>query len=168
MVATMRVETDNQAYDVALDWLHAAPNTLARLVETHVRPAVQEVVERDLVRYPGPIGQGVFKALATPRQRRYVMAKIRRGEWTGRTGGLGRRWIVRAVPTAKGAVLEVANTSPIARYVVGRNQQRFHFHTSWPTLQSREFELTSAAHVALRNGCEIELRRAFRRKRTEG
>jgi len=87
MATSMNVEINDRAYTVALKNVQAMPETLFRIVETDVRPAVEQVVKQELVPYPPPIRKGVFKLLATPKQFRFVMAKIRRGEWTGRTGG---------------------------------------------------------------------------------
>lgn len=163
MPGNMHVEIEGRAYDIALSRVQGAPSTLARIVETHVRPAVQGVVERDLVPYPPPIAPGVFKRLATPKQRRFVMRKIRAGEWTGRTGALGRSWIVRVTPIATGAILDTGSTAPKARFVVGRHQQKFHFVTGWPTLGSREFDIQAAARTGLRAGYRAEYQRTTRR-----
>src|SRR3990167_5601384 len=93
----VRVQSDTRAFEVARLYVQRAPQMIQHIVETRVQPAVQLVVERELVPYPPPIRPGIFKALATPKQFRYVMAKIRRGEWKGRTGALGKRWHVIAI-----------------------------------------------------------------------
>lgn len=165
MPATFRVEIDTYTYNAALDWVTSTPQTITVVVDTYVKPAVLEVVERELVPYPGPIRKGAFRELATPKQFRYVMAKIRRGEWTGRTGELGRKWIVRAVPMQRGSSILVANTSSIAKFVVGRFQQRFHFDTQWKTLQAQEFTIVGAARVAFHDGYKTYQQQTFRKIR---
>lgn len=158
MPVIARTEIDTYGYDVALKNIQVAPQTLERIVRLDVQPAVQEVVDRELKPYPPPIRPGAFKQLATPKQFRYVMAKIRRGEWTGRTGMLGQAWFTQVLPTMQGAILLAGNRSRIAKFVVGRYIQRFHVDTGWRTLQSREFTIVGAVLVALRKGWARELK----------
>jgi hypothetical protein len=67
------------------------------------------------------------------RQRRYVMAKLRReGNLPyQRTGKLLQSYDVELVDDGSGAILSVVNTSPVARFVVGDDAQPFHLDTGW-------------------------------------
>lgn len=97
----------------------------------------------ELTQEPPPIRPGVFKQYATPKQLRYVMAKIRRGEWTGRTGATSAGWSVSYTVNGGNFTLVVMNDEPQARFVYGslalssganplRFQQKFHQVTGWP------------------------------------
>lgn len=152
MPVRIRQEMNTYAYDAHMELIRATPQIIQSVVVTHVQPAVQQVVDQDLKPYPPPIAPGVFKRYATPKQLRYVMAKIRRGEWSGRTGALAKAWAVIVTPIPTGAILDTGNLSRISKYVVGRFQQRFHFVTGWPTLQSREFAILGAAVTSFQAG----------------
>lgn len=124
------------------------------LIDTLNGPIVQEIGQQvfseieldlaaELTQEPPPIRRGVFKQHATPKQFRYVMAKIRRGEWTGRTGATAAGWTVSHQVDGQSFVLVVLNAEPHARFVYGslalgsqsnplRFQQRFHQITGWP------------------------------------
>lgn len=100
-------------------------------------------IAAELTMEPPPIRPGVFKQYATPKQLRYVMAKIRRGEWTGRTGATSAGWSVSYAVEGGSFTLVVMNKEPQARFVYGslalssganplRFQQKFHQVTGWP------------------------------------
>jgi hypothetical protein len=68
------------------------------------------------------------------KQRRYVMAKLRRENNLPykRTDKLINSYDVElADDTSGGAILSVVNTDPKARFVVGDDAQRMHMQTGW-------------------------------------
>lgn len=67
------------------------------------------------------------------RQRRYVMAKLRKDNNLPykRTGKLLAGWRVEFEPDADGGLLVVENDTLYARYVVGDDAQPFHLDTGW-------------------------------------
>src|SRR3990167_7842803 len=109
MFATIESAINDQVLDQWILHIGATPTVLQQLATEKLQPALETYMVQYLQPYPRPIGAGVFKRLATPKQIRYVMAKIRRGEWTGRTGGLGRQWRCTAEPLPTGAVLRIRN-----------------------------------------------------------
>lgn len=121
--------------------LQATPEIIQDVVRVDVQPVVVDYVENTLSAYPGPIKPGSFKRHATPKQLRYVMAKIRRGEWTGRTGALKKAWqtLVEAIPA--GASIRARNLSTVAKYIVGDRQQAYHAETGWPLARNRALDL---------------------------
>lgn len=133
------ITIESRVQDVVLDRListiNATPAMIQGITQTAILPALETYTAQQLVPYPPPIRPGVFKRFATPRQRAYVMAKIRRGEWTGRTGTLGRQWRVTTANLPNGAGIRLANISTIAKYVVGDRQQSFHADTGWPVVR---------------------------------
>jgi len=68
---------------------------------------------------------------SSEKQRRYVMAKISRGEWTGRTQGLRKGW----KPVGKGYKQIVVNEVPSAQFVQGDNQIIGHKTNNWQTIE---------------------------------
>lgn len=78
-------------------------------------------VQDILKRYPERGGNRDFAALATPGQRRAFFAKLRRGEWTGRTGTLGRSWDWRFARPGLGAI--VYNPTAYAHWVQSQQMQ---------------------------------------------
>lgn len=112
--------------------MNATPDIIQDVVVTDVQPVIVDYVDTTLAPYPPSIRPGVFRRHATPKQLRYVMAKIRRGEWTGRTGSLRQAWqtVIEQIPA--GVILHVRNVSRVARYIVGDQQQGFHTETGWP------------------------------------
>lgn len=68
------------------------------------------------------------------KQRRYVMAKLRREHNLPyqRTGALSAGWTTRILDKTDGAVFEVVNNVGYARYVQGDDTQPYHLDTGWP------------------------------------
>lgn len=139
---------NTQVLDRLTSTIDATPELIQDVVNTDVQPVVLDYVENMLSAYPPPIKSGSFKRHATPRQLRYVMAKIRRGEWTGRTGALKRAWqtLINNIP--EGVAILVHNTSRVARYVVGDNQQAFHTETGWPRSREKALELRRVVYLS--------------------
>ncbi len=90
-----------------------------RVVDYDVRQWTNELVQRDLAgieNYAPPIAPGVWRANTTRAQQRAFFAKLRRGEWTGRTGTLGASWTVTAQGPAR---YKIANSQKHAGWIVG-------------------------------------------------
>jgi hypothetical protein len=66
---------------------------------------------------------------SSDKQRKYVMAKIRRGEWTGRTQQLRNGWKT----IGSGWQQMVVNEVPYAEFVQGDNQIIGHKTNNWKT-----------------------------------
>lgn len=68
------------------------------------------------------------------KQRRFVMAKLRReGNLPyRRTGGLEAGWTTHIRDRKDGAIFDITNNKPYARYVQGDDAQPFHLDTGWP------------------------------------
>ncbi len=119
------------ALDTTITRIQTTPAVIQQVVTARVQPALDTYMRRELQPYPRAIAPGVFKRFATRKQLRYVMAKIRRGEWTGRTGAFGRAWVADSEAIQLGAVVRIRNTSRVATYIVGSRQQAFHADTGW-------------------------------------
>jgi len=141
-----------QVLDTIIQQIETTPQHIQQVTADTVLPAMQEYVVLRLAPYPPPIGKGVFKMMATPAQRRAVMAKIRRGEWMGRTGALGRSWRAGMEPLDDGARIRIRNVAPYAAFVVGIWQQPFHTHTLWPDSDQQRGDMLRTAAVAFSAG----------------
>lgn len=72
------------------------------------------------------------------RQRRFVMAKLRRANQIpySRTHDLVRSWQVKTfIPSLGIAQIIILNSSPVAAYVQGQYQQPYHIDTGWKNVQ---------------------------------
>lgn len=125
------------------------PDIIQEVVNADVKPVVVDYVENTLSVYPGPIKPGSFRRHATKKQLRFVMAKIRRGEWTGRTGALKEAWQTVVEAIALGSTIQVRNVSRVAKYVVGDRQQAFHAETGWPFARTRAIELRRVVFLSV-------------------
>lgn len=102
-----------------------------------------------LAKYP-TLAPGAFKRLATPGQKRAFFAKLRAGEWTGRTGTLGRSWTFRAEPISGGYRGIIGNNTTYAVYVQSAAQQQpFHAESKWSTdaMAIEEMNKTGQKHL---------------------
>lgn len=116
--------------DLGATYANIVP-AIRTIAQKSLEPGFRRRVAKVLRPYPPPIKPGVFKKHATPAQRRAVMAKIRRGEWTGRTGKLGKSWYTQRQNIPNGAEISIGNSDPKAVFVVGERQQAFHTETGW-------------------------------------
>ncbi len=96
---------------------------------------VQQQIISDLRAEPGPPRYPI--RWKSERQRRYVMAKLRRENNLPyrRTHALSRAWTVEISLRRDGTVLTVRNPSDVAQFVYGPHQQPFHEDTGWQTLR---------------------------------
>lgn len=105
-----------------------------------------KLMQRALKRQQGRLRTRFFKIVrVTPgpphyplrwkseKQRRYVMAKLRRENNLPyqRTGRLNAGWDARFEFDEDGGAFVAENDTPYADYVIGREQQPFHSQTGW-------------------------------------
>ena len=140
MPVSINTRTDTRELSSYARAIGATPQIIQDVVQHDVLPSDIRYVNESLAPYPPPIQPGVFKQYATPAQKRAVMAKIRRGEWTGRTGALAEAWRTAYEALSNGASTAIYNASRVARFIIGVNQQRFLEH--W----LRVHERASAVH----------------------
>ncbi len=112
----------------------ALSRAVAKHVERTIAPAVERRMNRTLQFLPGKPKYPI--RWASDRQRRYVMAMLRKQGKIPykRSGKLARGWQVLSAFDAKtdGGSLTVDNPASIAKYVYGPEQQPFHQDTGWP------------------------------------
>lgn len=111
--------------------IRATPAVIQQVTAVQIVPVVESYMTQYIAVEPPPIAPGVFKRMATPKQFRYVMMKIRRKEWTGRTGRFIRAWRTYSAPLQHGAVVGIRNPSGVGTFISGPRQQSFHAHTGW-------------------------------------
>lgn len=102
---------------------------------------LEPIIEVDLQQEPPPLPSGVFKALATPKQFRYVMAKLAKAGQLKEGGGHYQRthaatqgWQVVASLRKDGTVIMIRNPWEGSKFLWGPQQQPFHAGR-WPTLR---------------------------------
>lgn len=105
-----------------------------RLFETAIKrqnTRFKRRILKVLRQYPGPPSYPI--RWKSERQRRYVMAKLRRENNLPyqRTGRLRQGWKVDNRITPGGGYIEVFNEVPYARFVQGDDAQPFHLDTGW-------------------------------------
>lgn len=120
--------------DVLQAWRAQLDKTPALMQEAQARVlrAYRQDILDQLQRQPGKPRYPL--RWKSERQRRYVMAKLRRENNLPyrRTGQLAAGW--RVVSNTRGNIGEIAilNSSAYARYVQGDDAQPFHRDTGWP------------------------------------
>ena len=102
---------------------------------------LEPVIEADLQQEPPPLAPGVFRQLATPRQFRYVMAKLKaQGQLDDgpghyqRTHAATQGWQVVVSARKDGTVITIQNPWRGSIFLWGPQQQPFHAGR-WPTLR---------------------------------
>ena len=90
------------------------------------------------------------------KQRRYVMAKLRReGNLPyKRTGQLAASWFVWSEGSADSGMVGVENGSPVGRWVYTDDQQPFHKDTGWPRMEPVVDEYGGRATLLVMDGWE--------------
>jgi len=128
-----RVQVQNDT-DVLQAWRAQLSKTPALMQEAQarvLRTYRQDIID-DLTNYPGKPRYPL--RWKSERQRRYVMAKLRRENNLPyrRTGQLAAGW--RVVSNTRGDIGEIAilNSTAYVRYVQGDDAQPFHRDTGWP------------------------------------
>lgn len=118
-----------------LDALADAATKAPGLTKTAYRRNVGRLKGRILQRLQARPGSPRYPLdWQSDKQRRYVMAKLRRENNLPykRTDKLINSYDVELVEdTSGGAILQVTNSDPKARFVVGDDAQRMHLQTGW-------------------------------------
>ncbi len=113
-----RVSYTIQGADIVKQRLEGLENP-GRVLDPAVRTWTKGTVLRRLYgvqNYAPPIPPGLWARMTTPKQKAAFFAKLRRGEWTKRTGTLGNAWRVERV---NDGVYKVTNPTPYANWIVG-------------------------------------------------
>lgn len=120
-------------YDI-LDAIKETAQKAPSLMATAFQRQAQRARSVGLARLHVQPGKPVYPIQWTSeRQRRFVMAKLRReGNLPyQRTGALVNAWQIDYATDNYDGFLRVYNESDIEQYVTGINQQRFHRNTGW-------------------------------------
>ena len=107
------------------------------VIDPAVRTWSKGVVLRELYgeqHYPPPIPSGYWAAHTSAKQKRAFFAKLRRGEWTGRTGLLGASWRVEKVADG---IYNIVNGLAHAGWVVGEGTQTGFTRGRWWVYRDR-------------------------------
>lgn len=114
-----------------------APTKMRKRFQTESRAIQAGVIGELKALEPGPAKHPI--RWTSEKQRRYVMAKLRkRGQIPYvRTHALVNAWQARQYTTEAGGFLTVTNTSSVYPFVMGdparpQYQQQFHLNTGWP------------------------------------
>lgn len=137
--------TDTDVLDALQTALHKAPDitryTVNKVALPRIRDKARELLRPTIppVRYP--------IAWESARQRRYVMAKLRRENNLPyqRTGKLLSAWEITSTPIDAGLDVSFSNPVPYAKYVIGDRQQRFHKNTGWYQVDDQTIALSEFA-----------------------
>jgi hypothetical protein len=131
-----------------MDEIHQAVDFIPQAIDAYarreLRPFASQWVDRTLRREPGPPRYPL--QWESERQRRFVMAKLRRENNLPyqRTHAYVAGWHVIGDYTGGLTSITVEHLWAAAQYVGGRRQQRFHRHTGWPNAAD-ELQLLSLA-----------------------
>jgi hypothetical protein len=108
-----------------------SPKLLQRAMKRR-QPRLKKLTLAIVAVEPGLPKPGITKKM-TPRQRRAFWATDGFGHGIPyrRTGALTEAWDAQFVFDADGGSFVIENTSPIATYVIGDQQQVFHRDTGW-------------------------------------
>lgn len=132
------ITVDRDVFDALTEQIQQAPGVLNRRFGQALNGIWQRAQTR-LQTMPPPSQPGTFARHATPRQRRYVMAKLRK---TGnipyqRTGAYVKAWKMGFDATEDGGLFSIYNDARnsrgdyIEQYITGIKQQGFHEETGW-------------------------------------
>lgn len=133
---------DDDVLEAVQDALKRAPETIRRTVNKIVLPKVRDRARVVLSVMPGRPHYPL--AWTSERQRRFVMAKLRRENNLPyqRTGRMVAAWRTETAPIDAGIAIMISNNSPAAPYVVGNRQQRYHRQTGWYQVDDKVLELS--------------------------
>ena len=123
--------------------IHGFDELNKRLKDPQIRAFAKDAMDQatalvayEAARYPPQI-TGRPYPWKSQKQRRYVIAAIRRGEIVvpyRRTGTLGQRWESKVKWNGKELIGEVSNKTAYAPYVQGLEQNPFHKEGGWQVL----------------------------------
>jgi len=140
-----------------VQWIgEQAPVLVVRYLTKVLWPELQEMAETFLSIEPGPPSYPL--RWASERQRRYVMAKLRRENnlpYT-RTHAFSQNWEVRPHLTDNSGFMIVENDAmtdsgePLQDFIVGHRQQPFHKDTGWYRIEDEIEDLSVYASDQLK------------------
>lgn len=125
------VAVDTDVLDAIEDAVKTAPRRMNKAYKRRVKTIRQNILD-ELREDPGPVKYPF--GWKSERQRRFVMAKLRREKNLPykRTGALRAGWMTNIRDKSDGAIFEVENRALYARFVQGDDAQPGHLRTGWP------------------------------------
>lgn len=130
MTIRMDVTVDTDVLDALRDAAQGAPRRVNKAYKAKIKRLRQRLLD-DLREYPGPV-RYPFR-WKSERQRRAYFATDGFG-WGipyVRTDALKLSWVTHIRDQRDGAIFEVENRAPYARFVVGDDAQPGHLATGW-------------------------------------
>jgi len=124
---------NNSLIGIDIQGIATIQNRLSKLPKEAKDMGVESANEYivNLMKVEPPVPHGKF-VWSSDKQRRYVMAKISEGGYTGRTQRLRNAWQT----VGEGYKQMVVNETPYADYVQGDNQIIGHKTNNWQTISS--------------------------------
>jgi hypothetical protein len=121
----------NSLIGIDIQGIATIQNRLSKLPKEAKDMGVESANEYivNLMKVEPPVPHGNFQ-WSSDKQRRYVMAKISEGGYTGRTQKLRNAW----KPVGEGYNQMVVNETPYAEFVQGDNQIIGHKANNWKTI----------------------------------
>lgn len=128
----IEVRVDTDVLDAIADAARKAPGLMNTVYKRRVRSLRSRMLTELRIVPPPPNYPIKWK---TARQRRAFFASngFGRGIPTQRTGALLDAYDIALMSTDKGGILQVTNSAPYARYVIGDDAQPFHID-HWPQI----------------------------------
>lgn len=129
------------------------PDAVEKYTHREVRPFVSQRIDKTLRRDPGPVRYPI--QWTSDKQRRYVMAKLRKeGNLPyKRTWRYVKGWRVRANYKHGLTSIAVYHEDEVADFIGGRRQQQYHHNTGWAnaadTLQDLAFDVEDFVQAGL-------------------
>ena len=125
------VTVDIDVLEAIADAAKTAPRRMNKAYKRRIKTIRQNVLD-ELRETPGKPHYPL--RWKSERQRKFVMAKLRREKNLPykRSGALEAGWTTHIRDQKDGAVFEVYNRLPYARFVQGDDAQPFHLDTGWP------------------------------------
>jgi hypothetical protein len=138
MVASLRIQADTDVLEALEEAIEKAPRTVNVVINQRILGDLYQRILTLVGPYPGSPRYPI--RWKSERQRRYVMAKLRReGNLPyRRSNRLQQSWEVEAKGLPDGVEITATNTAQdsegtfYAQYVVFEDQQPFHADTGWP------------------------------------
>lgn len=128
--ATVQLDTD--VLDAIAETAIEAPQRMRTAAGLVARGDTAQAMIVELSTEPRPAAKPID--WTSPKQQRYVMWKLKREGFPGRSHKLAQAWrvVLDFLNGLLGGVLSVENNDPAAQFVQGEYQQRMHANTGWP------------------------------------
>jgi hypothetical protein len=127
----LAMTVDVDVLEAIADAAKTAPRRMNKAYKRRVKTIRQNVLD-ELRETPGKPRYPL--RWKSDKQRKFVMAKLRREKNLPyqRTGMLEAGWTTEILDQKDGAIFQVQNRLPFARFVQGDDAQPFHLDTGWP------------------------------------